>query len=264
MPPPGTALLMPLDDGRFGVCRVLRLSSEEEVAYQGAVQALVAMSPWIGEELPDIRDPRLREIHALTHHSFKEAPCVLWVAGPPPDSFRVVGEIEPTPEEAERPCSGSSAWPWFPLQLIAQWRWDHERVEVHREDESKRAKVEAANRNAAQQYREYLDSLTLEDLLNRTWFEGWKGFVPAKALRACRETVRRAIQGLIDLGPNPGAKSVVRILRDCVHEINAIDDQNGNFIETVAREDLSEAFDEIAHAAGLRVEAGVALRWADW
>lgn len=255
---------MRLEDGRLGVCRVLRLGTEEEIARQGAVQALVAMSPWIGAEPPDVGDPLLREILELTHHAFKNAPCVLWVGGAPPEGFRVIGRIEPTPEEAERTCGDSSAWPWFPLQLLAQWRWDHEREEVLRKDEAKREQTEAANRNAAQEYRDYLHSLTLEGLLSKPRFEDWKGFAPRKAVRACQATYQATIQRLIDLGPQRRTKEIVRILRDGILEINAIDDAHKNFIETTVREDLSEAFDEIAYAAGLRTEPGLALRWAHW
>lgn len=264
LPPPGTALLMPLEGGMFGVCRVLRLSNEGEIKTQGAVQALVAMSPWIGTDVPDVKNPRLREIHVLTHHSFKAEPCVLWVSGAPPEGFTAIGAIEPTAEDAEMTSNGSSAWPWFPMQLMAQWRWDNERAEVLRKDQAERELVEAANQNAASEYRAYLESLTLEGLLSKPRFEGWDGFVPLDSLHECQSAYRQTIQRLIDLGPHRGLKPVLRILRNCVYQINAIDDAHKGFIETIAREELAEELDEIAYAAGLRLEPGIALRWADW
>lgn len=264
LPPPGAALLMRLEDGRFGVCRVLRFGTEAEIQRQGAVQAMVAMSPWIGEEPPAIDDPRLRDILALTHHAFKEEPCVLWVGGAPPQAFTTIGTIEPTQEDIELACLSSSAWPWFPLQLLAQWRWDHERAEVLAVDQAEMERKAAANRNATNEYREYLDGLTLDGLLHKPRFEDWKGFVPAGGLRACQEAYRSTVQRLMDLGSHRRSKDVVRILRDCIHRINAIDDAHKHFVETIAREELAEELDEIAYAAGLRTEPALGLRWADW
>ncbi len=264
LPPPGTALRMSLEDGRFGVCRVIRLSTEAERAYQGAVLALVALSPWIGDEVPPISDMRLREVQILTHHSFKNEACVLWVGGAIPEGFLEIGLIEPTFDELALTSASSSTWGWFPLQLVAQWRWDHEREAVVHQDDAEQEQKRAANRNAAEEYGRYLDSLTLEGLQQKVCFENWKGFVPTQGLRSCQNEYRGAIQAILHLGPNPGVKAVVRIIRASVQRINEIDDQNHNFIETIAREELAEAYDELAYVAGLRTESGLALRWADW
>src|SRR5205809_511882 len=87
LPNDGAAFLMPLSDGRFGVCRVLRRSLPEGRRRPGDTSVLVAASPWIGTEAPDRNDPLLREILMLTHHSHDNAQCVVWVSDPVPESF---------------------------------------------------------------------------------------------------------------------------------------------------------------------------------
>ena len=95
LPPAGAAFMMPLQDGRFTVCRVLRENTEEERQGHGCPQILVAASPWIGAAAPDLSQPELRGIHHLNHHSWDD-PNLLWVSEPPPESFRRLGVIEPS------------------------------------------------------------------------------------------------------------------------------------------------------------------------
>src|SRR5262249_17341571 len=102
LPNPGDAFLMPLEDGRYGVCRVLRRPTSEEAKFHGAGCVLVAASPWIGDAAPDLNDPRLRQIHVLTHHNWGKTPDVNWVSYPVPKSFRLLGTIAPSAAERRR------------------------------------------------------------------------------------------------------------------------------------------------------------------
>jgi hypothetical protein len=43
-----------------------------------------------------------------------------------------------------------------------------------------------------------------------------------------------------------------------------LDVENRHFIETVEREDLCAAFDEIVHACGLGKHVDLADRWREW
>jgi hypothetical protein len=56
----GDTFAVPLDDGRFGAVRVLRISHEYH-----RVAALVAVSAWIGGHVPDPGEPLLMEILRL-------------------------------------------------------------------------------------------------------------------------------------------------------------------------------------------------------
>src|SRR5207245_4636950 len=99
LPNVGDAFLMPLSDGRYGVCRVLRQYRPGERKRQGDIHVLVAASSWIGTEAPDMSDPQLREILVLSHHSYDNQINVNWVSDPVPESFVPLGAIVPTWEE---------------------------------------------------------------------------------------------------------------------------------------------------------------------
>src|SRR5262245_28462810 len=147
LPNPGDAFLMPVEDGRFGVCRVLRHGARENWLANGGSGVLAAASSWIGRQPPDVSDLRLREILVLNHHAWKNVKEMNWVNDPAPPSFRYIGVIPPSPAEKRATCGSSASWEHFPQQLYSQWRWDHERAEVLRDDASE--KEAGARRQAA-------------------------------------------------------------------------------------------------------------------
>ena len=73
----GDVFAMPLSDGRYGVCRVLRVQDQPR-------QVLVTASPWVGSTLPDLSEPELRTCLNLTHHSWSNSPCMNWISEPVP------------------------------------------------------------------------------------------------------------------------------------------------------------------------------------
>ncbi|WP_148598350.1 hypothetical protein [Aquisphaera giovannonii] len=264
LPDAGAAFLMPLDDGRFGVCRVLRRPDAEEEARHGAPTVLAAASSWIGDEPPAIDDPRLRAVLILSHHAFAGRPEIQWVSERVPESFRPLGTIEPDDDERRMPCNVHGGWGSFPLQRLLQWRWDHDREAVAREDDAKKAAVAAANKDAPARRMAYLDGLTLAGLRKKRRLVGWRDGAPAAAIRACRAAFAEAIDALDALGPAASRPARLRVLKRCVESLNRIDDAHGHFIETAAREELGEEIDEIAHVAGFRGVHDLAGRWRDW
>ena len=264
LPAPGEAFLMPLADGRFGVCRVLRHSSAAELKYQGVLSALVAPSTWIGAEPPDIDDPQLGAILLLNHHAWKNDPAILWVSEPVPESFRRLGRIEPSETEKQMPCAASGGWGTFPLQLHLQWRWDHDREAVLKEDEIK-------NQEKARQYEEMLAKeaeckagLKLQRLMKKKRFAEWKKHVAVEWVVECEEVFRATVDALIKLGAPPKKRPVLAVLKQCVEALNELDRRHDHFITTVEAEDLCREFDDLAAAVGLTDSEGLADRWRAW
>jgi hypothetical protein len=261
LPQPGDAFLMPLDDGRFGVCRMLWESTEQQATEYGAPHVLVAASSWIGTQMPDLDDPLLREIQQLTHHSWNN-PNMNRVTQPPPESFQKIGVIEPTPAEKVMRCIWSGGWS-LAGQLLMQWRWDHDREAVLREDQEKAVKQAREYEEAEKRRREQLGKLTLPALRKRKRFGDWKDFAPARAVTVCRAIFLETIDALIALGVKPKKQAILTVLKNCVEKLNKLNEEHEHFIETTAVEDLCGEIDEIASAAGLR-EENVADRWRDW
>jgi len=262
LPNPGDVFLMPLGDGRFGVCRVLRTNTEAERKFHGDPRVLVACSQWIGTETPDLGDAQLRQIQKLTHHSWKNGLNMCWVSEPPPDAFRRIGVIEPSASEKRRKWDASSGWN-FPLGLLMQWRWDHEREAVLREDAEK-LEQQAREREQASRRLQEVAPPTLRTLRTKRRFFGWKGFAPDKAASACRAIFRQSIDAIISLGEKPSKAATLRVLQKCIERLNELDTQYEQFIETTIREELCEEFDEVVQASGLKNYENLADRWRDW
>lgn len=110
------AFVVPLEGGRFAVCRVLEVRKNA---------MFVANADWIGWEPPDVQDPALRSILRLTHHSWSGEPSATWVSGAPPKDFIPIGSIPVGPGEEEITDDGTGGWPFFQFQPLAQWYWDH-------------------------------------------------------------------------------------------------------------------------------------------
>lgn len=263
LPTAGTVFLMPLEDGRFGACRVLRENVGEERKRHGEPAVLVAGSAWIGTSPPELADPRLREILHLTHHNWKNRPEVNWVSVPPPEDFRAIGHLEPDDLDRGYECLTSGGW-GFALQALRQWRWDHDWENVLREDAEKKEREAQQREEAERQRKAALAALTLVQLRNKRRFGRWKDAVPAKATTDCRKLFRETIDALMELGPKPAERKVLPILQACVERLNELDVKHGNFIDTLTREDLCEEFDEIVIVSGLGERPDLVDEWREW
>jgi hypothetical protein len=118
VPAAGDTFAVPLEGGRFAVCRVLAVNERGDMV-------LVANADWIGRQVPDARDPALRSVLRLTHHSWGGRPSAAWVIGAPPEDFTPIGNIPPDPIPSHPIPPGTGGWPFFRIQPQEQWLWDH-------------------------------------------------------------------------------------------------------------------------------------------
>src|SRR4051794_24011375 len=133
--PAGTVYLMPLADGRrFGVCRVARHSTEAEEKHPFSPHMIVVASPALFDAPPKLDDPRVKQTLVMTHHSWRNEVAALNLTMAAPPEFKVLGRIEPTPEDVMLLCNGWGHWLGLAIHLLNQWRWDHEREVVLAED----------------------------------------------------------------------------------------------------------------------------------
>src|SRR5262245_60124651 len=137
LPNEGAVFAFPLSRGRWGACRVLRKLpiAKTELGEWTSRQddgwcVRVAATPWIGKGLPKLNEPLLREVLALTHHSWTGRKEIALVACPPAAHLRLVGSLPPTAAERRRVesslCLGDE-WPvdLWAQQVVMQWEWDH-------------------------------------------------------------------------------------------------------------------------------------------
>ena len=262
LPEIGDAFAFPLADGRFSVCRVLLDATSTEAKDWGHPVVCVAVSSWIGTEIPSVDDPALRPILRLNHHLWRNEPGTLWISEQVPSGFTFLGKIEPADKDRDLSRMAFGGWDHLAVQPLAQWRWDNERDAVLAEDRQ-REKAEAESRRLAEKERAgYLSRVTLEELRTHRFFPRWK-VPPDKAVRASRDLMAHTIERLLELPSSASEEARMAVLQECIEAFNAFDAEL-HFIETCEREDICEEFEAIVHACGLGGHEDLADRWREW
>ena len=263
VPPVGSVFLMPLGDGRYGTCRVIRYGEESDGVSFGGVHALVVASRWIGTAVPSLDEPLLREPLIKTHHSWSNQVEAFFVMDEVPVDFQLLGTLLPTNEDMNLRCLSFGHWKSAPLHVLIQWRWDNDREALLADDEVKRQKERATVLEKQRQRQNFLASVTLSQLRDKERFATWGGSVSDELIDVCRHIFAETIDSLLEFEGKPPKKSMVAAMKECVTRLNELDTEQ-HFIETIEREDLCQEIDEIVHACRFPKEEGIADRWRDW
>ena len=242
LPARGSVFLAPLADGRLGVVRVVRTKSE-----RGCSFAFVVPSCWIGSSAVRPSDHEIRLPLFLTHHTWENQREAIWVSTPPPVSFIPVGVIDVSAADDAIQQEDYSAWENLPLQILLQWRWNHDRESLLVEEAEEKARALQARRIADARRAEMLQTLTLDSLSERTWFESWDNEVKDANRAASRQLISDLIATL-GAEPKPTRAVARRLLRATVKGFNRLD-AKGGFIETTQREDICDALERVMAAA---------------
>jgi hypothetical protein len=91
------------------------------------------------------------------------------------------------------------------------------------------------------------DLVALQRLREQQFFDGWDEFVAPKNVEASEAIVRRLIDDLISLGPQPTEEATRQAVGECVRRFNDIDD---GWICTLEREDIYERVSRVVDACG--------------
>ena len=196
------------------------------------------MSDWISESAPSLTDPAIRRILLLNHHSWKAKPATTWVHEPPPTNFTTLVHIEILREDLDLQCNSYGlGWEGTARQALLQWRWDNDREAVLAEDV-----VKKAQRRLSKQKSNALVQITCHPYpfgyFGQAVIPAWEEFPPQAAKEGCERIIH-----FIDSHPRRAPwltrpAFVLKHLEKCVENLNDLDAQNNNFIETVEREDL--------------------------
>jgi hypothetical protein len=261
LPKPGDAFLMPLADGRFGFCHIVDIPAKV-LGKRNSGHVIVEASSWVGNSAPDLNDPQLRKTLIQTHHGWGPNTWRVFVRSPLPDTFQKLGTI---PVRDTKPAAAIfTHWEALATEVLTEWRWRHDRLALLLEEQEAAIRSKAEHEQAAKQQQAALDQLTLTSLKKKLRFTSWKGDRPDKAIAACRKLFRDTVDGLISLGPKPKKRDVAKVVRNCVEELNSLDERYNGFIETGEREELCREIDELVYVAGLGGCNGLADRWRDW
>jgi hypothetical protein len=140
---PGDVYAVPLSEGRLGAVRVLGRDEQ----HKPQLFYLVATSPYLGREPPQLDDSTLRQILHRTYFAWAGRPALLWLRGAPPSSLIHLGNIPLTEAEASTECgSFGPKWvDWSSNEAELQWRWEHDRealvAEVNESSRERQARL---------------------------------------------------------------------------------------------------------------------------
>lgn len=247
LPLRGEAFLVPLPDGCYGVCRVIRESSPEETREFGIGCVLVAATPWIGVNTPELAEPLLRQILFLKHHKWENTPAVQWVQYPLPPDFSRIGIIQPSRQEETLVCRSFGGW-YIARQVYDQWRWDNDRGSVLQEEEAERLEKETRRPegNETKQPRRSLTSIRSTQILPH-----WEGTVPGAVLDMTRKIINLTLDKLIEMPPDAPAQEKISLMYRCADGLNRLHEEYNWFDETSQREDLNELMVHMLEACDL-------------
>lgn len=256
-PEPGSVFVAPTGDGRWAAGRVIRRQFEG-----GAFAALIVTSRWIGAEVPSLDAPALLEPLVLTHHSWQGTRDMRWTYDRMPVEFQILGKIPPTADELAETCYAYGGWQATPLQAWTQWRWDHDREALLREEAERAAADLERRQQIAKARAEYMRTLSLDSLAAKPWLESWDAERPGSRRGDAQQVLTQLVQDL--QAPSKLTQALVRrLLKQSVETLNRLDAAR-QFIDTVEREDLCEAFEQIVCAAGFPQLADEVENWRRW
>ncbi len=264
LPAQHSAFAIPLEDGRYGVCRIIRTLAADPNNDQDKDSVLVVSSAWIGDDIPDASHSDLRSTLHLTHHAWRGNKHQFWTADPPPSDFILIGDIKANWLERRAKCSSYSSWESARIQPLAQWRWDNDRESVLAEDKVKALHERKRLEQEEQDRDNYLRSVTLEELSSRRFFEHWKDYPAEEAIVDSRDIMKELTKKLLHLGPTADESERLSALRECIEAFNAIDADMDHFIETEEREDIYSEVEAVAHASGIASHISKIDDWRDW
>jgi hypothetical protein len=266
-PPPARANLqvgdtfaVPLADGRYGACRVLRVHGPGPGA-PDRQDVLLAALAWVGTEPPPLTEPRLRLLLRTTCHGQDGRPRVSWFSqAEVPDSARFLGVLAPAPGETALRVWRYDSWKQFTAEVLLQWRWDEEHGIPLAEDEAdlRRRERAASRAYAARRRGEVVARLTAADLLagEGDLFAGCEE--EDEGVEAARSIIRDTVAALLALGPED---EVARL--DALHGFIKRFNEDEVAQEALFRPGICNVFADLVWLAGLE-DYGAALSDPPW
>lgn len=258
LPSAGEVFLVPLGHGLFSFCWV---AGHAEVL-NGGDFITYAMATWVGKKPPTGADLDARKVLVLSEPGEKGNPHVRKMSEAPPRSWKRLGTISEPARRVPAPISyhACESFAWVALR---DWQWRNDRKQRDSDDDAEAREIvrdEDATDTRATMLREKRRKSSLASLARSKdiLFE-WDGLV-RKPDHIAVETILRETARALAKSTKPVEKR--NVLKGAFEKVNAWNDRR-NVIETPEREALINAFDDVAHAAGLRGR-DIGKNWRDW
>ncbi len=220
------------------------------------------MATWVGQKPPAESDLDAREVLVLTQPGEEGAPHVRKMGEPPPRSWKRLGTISNPARAVPAPVS-YTACESFAWVALREWQWRYDRTQRHVDDADEAREIardKEVDDTRARVLREKRGKASLASLARSKdiLFE-WDGLV-RRSDRAAVETILREAARVLAKNAKPAVTR--KVLEPAFEKVNVWNNRR-NVIETPEREALIDAFDDVAHAAGLRGR-DIGRNWRDW
>ena len=263
LPAVGSLFGVPLADGRFGACWVLRHQPKGADGFATARGKgdllLVQTSAWIGEDVPSLTAAGLRRALKVTKQGHLRTTPRLWVHEAPPADYVYVGARKPSAAQARLSSERYGQWTSVGSQRLTQWRWVHDREALLAERAARRQQAEL------EKQRERLNTLTLSGLARKP-FSTWDGRKPRTIVIAARRIVRDTVTSLRALGASPRKRSVMSLIKRAVLGFNALALELDGAMDLREGQDIETCLFELAYVCGARTigDDEVTKAWRAW
>lgn len=247
--PVGAAFGVPLNDGRFGLCRVIGHGGGKPSGYkkfkgEGAGAIRVLATRWVGTQSQLSRaskDPRARRglVPTFVRHQ-NTKPYVTWTTHPPPPTFVPAGTLMPTASE-QKLASSDMVWAWIASQIAFQFEYEADPKAYVAKRKALLAPKPAPVLPTRQRPRGKPPTLTA--LARRKPFADWE---PAMRTRA-RRRIEKLVATLIATQRQPSRD--LRAIVSCARSFNREREMG-----TLEAESLDDVLLEIASAAGIAAD----------
>jgi len=263
LPEEGAVFAFQLKDGRFGACRVLRklpiakteLSEWSSKKVEGWC-VRVAVTPWVGKNLPKLAEPLLQQTLTRTHHSWTGNKEVALVACPPNGEFEYVGVLPTTGKDRRQQETALSFGDWpremWAEQVLMQWEWDHcdRQKLLAREQQQKQQAGTKADQAAARRIAR-LSKMSLAEFRRSRFCSRWSMIAPAAGVAETRQSIDEAIGRLIAMGKKPPRKQILAEIKRLIQQWNKVNEKHGRFMQTIERDALTTHLADLLIVVGL-------------
>lgn len=249
LPNPGDAFVFPLKNGLYGVCRVIRKSTKEEMKFYGAPHILIAASSWFGKNIPDEDDPSLRNILPLKNSNYNEELCLIWVDEQPGSEYKIFGTIVPSDDDLKLDCYKYGGWS-LATQAEMQWQRNNEKQKELIDDQEFSIT------------KEHIFPKSLNEFLEYAQFEHWQSSVSRVPLIRISNLLTKTVNEVFSFGKNRDLKGI-EIIKNFIKDTNKLNAKY-TFIGTNEREELFDILIALLELLGVQDPEKIIDEVRDW
>jgi hypothetical protein len=265
LPTVGSVYAVPLRNGQWGLCQIVGIEEKD--------RAVLGMAfGFMDKNQPKLSDIKKSKALVKTYPFWKSEHEILYDFFLDfTDNFVYLGSADLGKEVLEitqdsRRGYGYGSLLSFSLSIPNQWYWDHDRTQYEKfkqQIEQEKITEEQKEMEKEKKRQELLAKLTLDDLMKKDWFHFWKDDADPQLMDLSKSIIINTILQLKKI-EKINKRNVSKIIKEAVLQFNELDNSNNNFIDTIKREDICDAFSEVGLVIKKQDVDEIVDEWREW